>query len=189
MGRITQHSTAYTVARLAAGLILVWSISAQATAPRITAELFGDVKKADIVAYQGASADAKSETELVLLIVTEAFKASGKTPTIDVLPSKQLAAYALLNNEALALIGTAHDLTDQDIKKYSVVAFYLKGAEHAPVALIFSNAGAKELHAAFVSGMQKILDNGKYLQRVEASRGKLPADYLDRLKRLNSSWK
>lgn len=189
MEKYTNHPVQRGVALLTAWLLLACSFSAQATAPRITAELFGDVKKADIVAYQGASADAKSETELMLAIVVEAFKASGKTPTFDVLPSKQLATYALLNSEALALVGTVQDLAGQDIKKYSVVVFYLKGAENVPMALIFNDARGKELHAAFVSGMQKILHNGKYLQRVETSRGKLPADYLDRLKRLNSSWK
>lgn len=178
-----------TVARLTALMLLACSFSAQATAPRISAEMFGEEKKADIVAYQSAAADAKSETELMLALVTEAFKASGKTPVIDVLPSQQLATYALFNNEAVALVGSGRDLAGQDKKKYSVVAFYLKGAEDEPVALIFSNARGKELQKVFVAGMQKILKNGKYLQRVEKARGKLPADFVGRVQRLNPSWK
>ena len=178
-----------SVVWLTALLLLACSFSAQATAPRITAQLFGDEKKADIVAYQSATADAKSETELTLAIATEAFKASGKTPIIDVLPSQQLATYALFNNEALALMGSAQDLAGQDKKKYSVVAFYLRGAGDESVVLIFSNANGKELHKAFVAGMKKILKSGKYLQLVEKSRGKLPADYVSRVQRLNPSWK
>jgi len=178
-----------TLARLSALLLFACSFSAQATAPRITAQLFGDEQKADIVAYQSASADAKSETELTLALVTEAFKASGKTPIIDVLPSQQLATYALFNNEAVALMGSAQDLAGQDKKKYSAVAFYLRGTGDEPVVLIFSNARGKELYKAFVAGMKKILKSGKYLQRVEKSRGKLPADYVGRVQRLNPNWK
>ena len=189
MEKTTKQVVWHSVVRLTALLLLAFSFGAQATAPRITAKLFGDEAKADIVAYQAASADAKSQTELTLAIVTEAFKASGKTPIIDVLPSKQLATYALFNNEAVALMGSAQDLAGQDIKKYSVVAFYLRGAANEPVALIFSNVHGKELQEAFVSGMQKILKSGKYLQLVEKSRGKLPADYVGRVQRLNPSWK
>jgi hypothetical protein len=189
MKKYTQPIAWRSVARLTTWLLLACSFSAQATAPRITAELFGDAKKADIVAYQGASAAAKVETELALAIVTEAFKAAGKTPVIDVLPSQQLATYALFNNEAQAMMGIAQDLAGQDKKKYSVVAFHLKGADDVPVVLIFSNVHGKELQKAFVSGMQKILKSGKYLQQVEKSRGKLPADYVDRVQRLNPSWK
>ena len=178
-----------TVSRLTALLLLVCSFSAQATAPRISAQMFGDEKKADIVAYQSATADAKSESELTLAIVTEAFKASGKTPVIDVLPSKQIATYALFSKEAVALMGSPQDLAGQDKKHYSIVPFYLRGTDDEPVVLIFSNERGKALHKAFVAGMQKILKSGKYLQRIEKSRGKLPVDYVDRLKRLNPSWK
>ena len=184
-----KHSVWSNVARLTALLLMACSFSAQATAPRITAQLFGDEKKADIVAYQSASSDAKSEAELTLAIVTEAFKASGKTPIIDVLPSKQLATYALFNNDAVALMGSPQDLAGKDKKQYGVVAFYLRGTDDEPVVLIFSNVHGKELHKAFVSGMQKIIKSGKYLQMIEKSRGKLPADYVGRLQRLNPSWK
>ena len=189
MEKHTRHVAWHTLARLTAFLLLACSFSAQATAPRISAQMFGEEKAADIVAYQSASADAKSETELTLALVTEAFKAAGKTPIIDVLPSQQLATYALFNNEAVALMGSAQDLAGQDKKKYSVVAFYLRGTEDEPVVLIFSKARGKELHKAFVAGMQKILKSGKYLQRVEKSHGKLPADYVARVQRLNPSWK
>ncbi|MDO8207092.1 MAG: hypothetical protein Q7T38_04625 [Gallionella sp.] len=177
--------------RLLAIMLLVCSSSANATAPRITAELFGEEKKVDIVAYQSASSDAaaNSENALTVEIATAAFKAAGKTPTVDVLPSKQLATYALFNNDAAGLIGSHQDLAAKDKNQYRVVTFYMKLAGDEPVALIFSNVRGKELHKAFVEGMQKILKNGKYLQIVEKHRGKLPADYVSRLKRLNPGWK
>lgn len=177
--------------RLLAIMLLVCSSSANATAPRITAELFGEEKKVDIVAYQSASSDAaaNSEKALTVEIVTQAFKAAGKTPTVDVLPSKQLATYALFNNDAAGLIGSHQDLAAKDKNQYRVVTFYMKLAGDEPVALIFSNVRGRELHKAFVEGMQKILKNGKYLQIVEKHRGKLPADYVSRLKRQNPGWK
>jgi ABC-type amino acid transport substrate-binding protein len=151
--------------------------------------MFGDEKKADIVAYQSVSSEAKSEAELTQAIVTEAFNASGKTPVIDLLPSRQLATYALFNHDAAALIGSSQDLADQDKKQYSIVTFYLRGLDYEPVVVIFSNAQGKELRNDFVAGMQKILKSGKYLQLVEKSHDKLPPDYVGRLKRLNPGWK
>lgn len=175
--------------RLLAIALLVCSFSANATAPRITAELFGEEKKADIVGYQFADAAAKSESALTVEIATAAFKAAGKTPSIDVLPSKQLATYALFNNDAAGLIGSPQDLAARDRSQYRVVTFYLSGAGDEPVALIFSNAQGKGWHKAFVDGMQKILKNGKYLKIIEKHRSNLPADYITRLKRQNPGWK
>lgn len=177
--------------RLLAIALLVCSFSANATAPRITAELFGEERKSDIVAYESAPSEAahKSESALTVEIATAAFKAAGKTPTLDVLPSKQLATYALFNNDAAGLIGSPQDLAARDRSQYRVVTFYLTGAGDEPVALIFSNAQGKGWHKAFVDGMQKILKNGKYLQIVEKHRGKLPTDYVSRLKRQNPGWK
>jgi outer membrane lipoprotein-sorting protein len=178
-----------TVTRLTALVLLACSFSAHATAPRIAAQMFGDEKKADIVSYQSTPDAANSESELTQAIVTEAFKASGKSPIIDVLPSKQLAVYALFNNEVVALLGSTQDLAGQDKKLYRVVTFYLSKKNDDPVVLIFSASRGKELHKSFLSGMQKIVKSGKYLQLLETSRGKLPADYIDRLKRLNTGWK
>lgn len=175
--------------RLLAIMLLVCSSSANATAPRITAQLFGEEKKVDIVAYQSASSDAaaNSENALTVEIVTQAFKAAGKTPTVDVLPSKQLATYTLFNNEAVALMGSSQDLAEKDKSQYRVVTFYLRADE--PVELIFSNARGKELHKAFVVGLQKILKSGKYLEILEKYHVKVPADYIGRLKRQNPGWK
>lgn len=177
--------------RLVAIVLLVCSFSANATAPRITAQLFGEERKTEIVAYQSAPSEAapKSDSGLTVEIVTAAFKAAGKTPAVDVLPSKQLATYALFNNEAVALIGSPQDLAGKDKKQYRVVTFYLRGAGDEPVVLIFSNLRGKELHKAFVDGLQKIFKSGKYVEIVEKSRGKLPADYVIRLKRQNPGWK
>ncbi len=177
------------VARITALLLIACSFSAQATAPRLTAKMFGDEKKADIVAYQSVSSETKSESELTQAIVTEAFNASEKTPIIDLLPSKKLATYALFNHDAAALIGSLQDLANQDKKQYSIVTFYLKSVDDEPVVIIFNNEHAKALRNDFVAGMQKIIKSGKYLQLIEKSRGKLPPEYLGRLKRLNPGWK
>ena len=172
---------------LTALLLLACSCSAFATAPRITAKMFGEEKKADIVAYQ--SADAKSDSALMVEIVTAAFSVSGKSPVLDVLPSRQLAVYELFSGDALALIGSPQDLAAKDSKQYSVVTFYLRAQGDEPVALIFSNARGAEYKKAFVAGMQKLFKSGKYLEMIEQSRGKLPADYISRVKRQNPGWK
>ncbi|MCX7192338.1 MAG: hypothetical protein NTY60_01710 [Proteobacteria bacterium] len=174
-----------TIVRLSALFLLACTFGAQATAPRITAQLFGEERKADIVAYQSAMPEAQSDSALAVQIVTEAFKAAGKTPVVDVLPSKQLATYALFNNDAVALIGSPQDLAVKDKKQYNVVTFYLGAA--GDVVLIFAHGTG--LHKAFVAGMQKIIKSGKYLEIIEKSRGKLPADYVKRIKRLNPGWK
>lgn len=162
---------------------ILYSFSAHATAPRITAQLFGEERKADIVAYQ--SADSKSETALTVEIVNQAFKAAGKSPIVDVLPSKQLATYALFNKDAAALIGTNDDVASKDKKQYQVVTFYL-GTTSSTV-LFF--ARGSDLHRFFVEGLLKILRNGTYAQIAEKSGIKLPADYLSRIKRVNPGWK
>jgi ABC-type amino acid transport substrate-binding protein len=178
--------------------VLLCSCGAQAaTAPRITGQMFGEEKKADIVGYQALPMDAsaKSESALAMEIVTEAFKAAGKTPTVDLLPSKQLAKYALLNNNVVALLGSPQDLTEQEKNQYRVVTFFLKGSApgEESVSLIFSkkNARGDEWHQAFNEGLQKILKNGKYLEILEKDRGKgqVPSDYVNRLKRHNPGWK
>lgn len=162
---------------------LLCSFGAQATAPRITAQLFGEEKKADIVAYQ--SSDAKSETAMTVEIVNQAFKAAGKSPIVDVLPSKQLATYALFNKDAVGLVGIADDVAVKDRKQYELVTIYL-GATGSTV--LFFARGA-DLHKVFNEGMRKILRNGTYAQIVEKSGVKLPADYAARLKQKNPGWK
>jgi hypothetical protein len=150
--------------------------------------MFGEEIKPDIVTYQSAVKDA--DNGLTLELVMEAFKAEGKSPLVDVLPSKQLAVYELFDGGgAVALIGSREDLAVKDKKHYSVVAFYFKKQGDEQVVLIFSNARGIELHKAFVEGMQKLIKSGKYLTIIEKSRGKLPADYVSRIKHLNPGWK
>lgn len=172
---------------------LVCSWSAEATAPRIAPQLFGEEKKADIVGYQFAPSDAsaKSDGELAVEIVTAAFNAAGKKPVLDVLPSKQLAKYALFNKDAVALMGRLQDLTAREKNQYRVVTFYLRAQGEEPVALIFSKARGNELQLAFSQGLQKIIKSGKYLEILVkyCGKGQVPADYASRLKRHNPGWK
>lgn len=183
------RSLASGTSGLLAIFLLVCSCSAQATAPRITPQLFGEELKADIVGYQSEPFDAaaKSDSALQVDIVKEAFKAAGKTPTVDVLPSKQLAVYALSNNDAVALMGVAQDIAAK--KQYRMVTFYLRADE--PVSLMFSkkNVNGNELYQAFNEGLQKIVKNGKYLEILAKYHVKVSADYVTRLQRHNSSWK
>lgn len=185
------------IARLLAIFCLICSWNAQATAPRITGQMFGEEKKADIVGYQLAPLDAaaKSDGELAVEIVNEAFKAESKTPVVDVLPSKELAKYALLNNDAVALIGSPEDLTAKEKNQYHVITFYLRGIApgEEPVSLIVSkkNTRGKELQLAFNEGLKKIIKSGKYLELLEKyhGKGKILGDYASRLKRHNPGWK
>lgn len=194
---ILSGSTSAGMVRVLAIFFLACSWSAQATAPRIAPQLFGEEKRADIVGYQLAPLQAagKPDGELVLEIVTEAFKTAGKTPVVDVLPSKQLAKYALLNHDAVALIGRIQDLTAQEKNRYRVVTFYLRDVVRGeePVVLIFDKKSARgnELQSAFNEGLQKTINSGKYLKVLEKYHGKgqLHADYVSRLKRSNPGWK
>ncbi len=180
---------------LLAMFCLMCSMSAQATAPRINAELFGEEKKADIVGYQSlpVDANAKAVSALMVEIVTEAFNAEGKSLTVDMLPSSQLAKYALVNNDAVALIGVPGDLTTQESSQYRLATFYLKrkASGEEPVSLIFSkkNPRGDELHQAFNQGLQKIIKSGKYLEILKKYQIKAPADYEKRLRRYNPSLK
>ncbi|MDD4929853.1 MAG: hypothetical protein PHP85_11300 [Gallionella sp.] len=176
-------------ARLLAILLLVCPAGAHATAPRITAELFGEEKKVDIAAYQVSVPDAggKSEGALVVDIVMRAFNAAGKTPALDVLPSRQLAIYALFNNDVQALIGSPQDIAEKYRNQYRMVVFYLRADE--PVALIFSNRRGRALHKSFVDGMHKILRSGEYVEIFEKYHISPGADYMTRLKRQNPDWK
>lgn len=182
--------------RLLAVLCLFCSWSAEATAPRIAPGLFGEERKADIVGYRLAplASAVQSDGELAVEIVKEAFNAAGKAPVVDVLPSKQLAKYALLNNDAVALMGSQRDLLAKEKNQYRVTTFYLRGIAFGeePVALIFNKKKlGNELHQAFNEGLQKIIKSGKYLEILEKyyGKGRAPADYASRLKRHNPGWK
>lgn len=185
------------MARLLAVLLLTCSWSAQATAPRVAAQMFGEEKKADIVAYQitAMDADAHSESVLMLEIVQAAFKAVDKTPIVDMLPSKHLAMYALQNNDVVAMVGSVQDLADKDRKQYRAVAFYLSIArpDKEPVALLFGSKhkSAAEWHKAFGQGLKILVKRGDYLKMLEKhfSKEHIPANYLDQLKRLNPELK
>lgn len=182
--------------RLLAMSCLVFSWGAEATAPRIAPGLFGEARKADIVGYQFSPSEsaARVDADVAAELVTEAFKAADKMLTVDVLPSKQLAKYALFNNEAVALIGSSQDLSAKERNQYRVATFYLRGvAPEEPVSLIFSkkNARGNELYRAFGEGLQKIVKNGKYLEVMEKHYGKgyVTTDYLARLKHHNPALK
>lgn len=183
--------------RLLAIFLLVCSWGAQATAPRIAPQLFGEEKKADIVGYQLAPDDAEvqSDGKLAAQIVSEAFKAAGKTLVVDVLPSKQLAKYALINNDALALIGSSKDVPANEIRNYHVVIFYLRpgSPDEAPVSLIFNKKSSRrnELQQAFNQGLQKLIKSGEYMELLEKhyGKGRVPADYIRRLQNHNPALK
>lgn len=182
---------------LLAMFLLLCSWSAAATAPRITPQLFGEEKKADIVGYQLAPQDAaaKLDSDALAEIVTAAFRTAEKTVTLDVLPSRQLAVYALINNESAALIGNRQDVPEKDKSQYRSVAFYLGVAvpSDEPVILIFSkkHARSNELQQAFNEGLKKLVKSGQYLQILEKHYGKdrVPADYFTRLQRHNAGLK
>ena len=152
-------STAVLGLLLALSLLMVGK--AEATAPRISPKLFGEEKHADIVGYATAPASAanSAESALTVALVSAAFAAMGKTPSIDVLPSRQLARYALTQNDAVALIGDPSDLTAQEAANYRVVPFYLRSGttNEEPLSLIVgkSHPRADELLQAFQSGLRK----------------------------------
>ncbi|MBI3222376.1 MAG: hypothetical protein HYZ46_04755 [Nitrosomonadales bacterium] len=183
--------------RALAMLCLLCSWNAEATAPRVAPQLFGEEMKSDIVGYQLAplANPVKSEEALVQELIAEAFKAAGKTVTLDVLPSRQLAKYALLNSDAVALMGSQGDLTAKEKSQYRVVTFYLRGAApgEEAIALIFSkkHVRGKALQQAFDAGLQKIIKSGKYAELLEKHlvKGQDVAGYAMRLKRYNPGWK
>jgi hypothetical protein len=190
------RSVRFGMVRVLVLFCLVYSGGAQATAPRITPQLFDEARKADIVGYQFAPFDAAatSDGELSVKIVTEAFKAAGKTPALEILPAKQLATYALINNDAVAIIGSLRDLPEKEKKRYHAVTFYLRGNVPAeePISLIFSkSAREKEWFLAFNKGLRKIIASGKYLEIMTKhdARREVSADYFNSLKRYNPGWK
>lgn len=188
---LTPSRLSYVVSLLT-GCLLLFSLGAHATAPRVSAEMFGEEKHADIVGYQYSPSDeaAQLDSAAITEIIAEAFKAANAKPTVDMLPSKQVASYALINNEAVGFIGTPQDLGETPKNKYLMTRFFFKG--DAAIALIVSNSKqGKMLHEAFNQGLQKIIKSGKYAAVLENrfGKGQVPADYLTNLKKQNPSWK
>ena len=169
--------------------LLAFSFAAHATAPRITPQFFGEERKSDIAAYQFEPFDAaeKSDSALRTEIVREAYSAAGLAPVIDVLPSRQLAGYALSSNEVAALIGGAQDIVSK--QDYRSVAFYLKGDEAVYLIVSKKHPRGNELYQAFNTGLQKIIKTGKYQEILDKYRIKTSSDYLLRIRRLNPGWK
>lgn len=200
MVRIMTHINLHFLSFLSNGvaryaLISLLALSAanvQATAPRINAEMFGEAKQAEIVGYELApmDANARKESELISALIIEAFKAANMAPVMDTLPSKQLASYAVTNHESVGLIGNPSDLpTDSKIKYLVTVAAF---RNNEPVSLILNNdKRGTTLHKAFTQGLQTILKNGKYAELLDKylDKAQIPADYTNRLYKLNPGWK
>lgn len=109
-------------------LCFFWSVGASATAPRISAQMFGEERKADIIAYEMPPLVTTSQTDggIAIAILSAAFNASDEKLIIDIVPAKPLAKYALLNNEVVAMIGDSQDLQAKEKKQVIAEAFYLK---------------------------------------------------------------
>ncbi len=182
----------HCVTHILTTVLLLCSAGVYATAPRINADMFGAEKQAEIVSYELAPMDAniKQTNAMINEIIVEAFKAANLSPTLDTLPSKQLASYAITHHESVGLIGSPSDLTTDAKHKYhhTVLAF----RNNQPVALILNNdQRGNELYKAFEQGLQTIIKNGKYNELLEKYLGKdqIPADYLSGVKKLNPGWK
>lgn len=179
---------------LLALFFLVFSLNAQATAPRIAAQLFGEETRADIVGYQAYEPVEKADAQLAVQIVNAAFAAVGKTQSVDLLPSRQLAKYALTNGDALALMVRGGDMRPAELASYHVVTFYLTGVagkEDVISLIINKNKLGGELRRAFDQGLGKLIRSGKYqeLLEVQYGKGQVPAGYFIRLKQHNSALK
>ncbi len=168
-------------------LFLLLSFAAGATAPRISAQMFGVEKKDDIAAY--SSAGSGRDIDMLSELVMAAFAEKGLVPILDVMPSRQLARYALSSGDAPSLVGLQEDIPARG--NYRAVAFYPGDQEGKAEFLIFSREGkrAEELYRAFNAGLQEILKNGKYRKIVEKHHGRLPQDIALKLKGLNPGWK
>lgn len=180
-----------------AAIALTGAWTVEATAPRISAGMFGEEKKADILQYRLSILGTSIESEQKLLtgIVAEIFKAGGKSPVMDVQPARQLAKYSLFNGEVAALIGSPKDFNNKEKKRYHIVIFYLSGAKTngAEVAMIFSKThpSANNLHSVFESSIQQLIASGKYLEILETHYGKgsITSEYFDSLRQRNPNWK
>ncbi len=163
-------------------LCLVLPLQALATAPRISAEMFGAEKRQDIAAYLVD----QQEMDLMAEIVAEAFRPSGLSPSVDAMPSRQLARYALSSGDAPVLMGTAQDLPKKG--DYRKIGFYIRPSGEA-VFLIFGHGGrADRFYDAFESGLRRMLKSGKYAE-ILGKHLKAHGDAAERVERLNPQWK
>ncbi len=120
------------IGQLLVALCLFWSDGSYATAPRIAPQMFGEERKADIIAYEIAPLVTTNQTDggLAIAILSAAFNASGQKLIIDIVPAKPLAKYALLNNDVVAMIGESQDISAKEKNQFLAEAFYLKIGRH-----------------------------------------------------------
>lgn len=183
--------------RLLAISLLLCSWNAEATAPRISAKMFGEELQVDVVGYDSGqrSSAAEIEGKLTADLLQAAFQAGGAQPNVDVLPSKQLAKYEFIVNQVPVLIVSADDLNAKERARYRLVTYFLSDVAQAksPVLLAFDlkRPRSDQLFKAFDKGMQAIIKSGKYRDILQQHLGKeaVSADYFNNLKRLNPSWK
>lgn len=166
--------------------------SVQATAPRIAAQMFGVESKADIAAYpfvQITDSSSKAEEELLLELVRAAYKAAGQEVVIDVMPSRQLAQYALQNGDVAALLGTNQD----SAAKTHAIVFFIRENNEQPVSLIFNikSEQANKRYKAFANGLNKIISDGQYAHIFSLYCGKdaTAAEMIKHIKSLNQKVK
>lgn len=181
---------------LLSGALLFCAAAAQATAPRIAPQLFGEERKSDVVTYQLFSSETeKSEGEMVAELVRSAFQNGGENPVVDTLPSRQLARYSLFNGDAVALVGRLADLHEKERKQYRVVTFYLAGGEGDQQQIVLAcrkqTPRAEALCKAFGQGLRQLVKGGQYRKIIEKHMGEgaVPADFSERLKPYNPGWK
>lgn len=122
----------HNISRLLITLCLFWSYGCYATAPRIAPQMFGEERKADIIAYEIPPLVTGTQTDggLAIAILSAAFNASGQKLIIDIVPAKPLAKYALLNDEVVAMIGESPDISAKEKNQFLSEAFYLKIGRH-----------------------------------------------------------
>lgn len=159
---------------------------ANAVAPRITQDMFGQEVSADILAYESIETNDSQVTDITVEIVKQAFAIEETLLNIDVVPSTQLAIYALFNGDVLALIGNESDLTAFDKSQYFCSVFYIhdNATQKIPFALyIDKNApNAEKLFTSFEQGLLKLLENQTYSDIIQSKSGKVePINYKELL--------
>jgi len=137
--------------------------AANAVAPRITQDMFGQEVSADILTYDSVEANEKRALEIGVEIVKKAFDAENITMNIGVVPSKQLAIYALFNGDVRALIGMQRDLEPLDKSLYFRSVFYVHNVSGRNVLLVIyfdkNVQEAEKLFSDFNKGLEKIIDS------------------------------
>ncbi|MDD2777046.1 MAG: hypothetical protein PHU06_13925 [Gallionella sp.] len=183
-----------SLAHLLAFSLMLFTWSAEATAPRIAAKMLGEERHVDVVGYYSSSQNtpaAEIEGKLTADLLSAAFQAGGMQPEIDVLPSKQLAKYEFVVNQVPVLICAEGDLTAKEMKRYRLVTYFLSDVANGnnPISLAFDlkNPRGDKLYKAFDKGLQKIISNGKYRELMQKHLGKdaVSANYFSRLQRQN----